>query len=310
MENEEILNPDLPICDAHHHLWDRPNDRYLVREFLRDTGSGHNIVKTVFVGCKTMYRQDGPVEMRPVGETEFIERITAKNLSSQQGTIQVAAGIIGFADLTLGMAIEPVLEAHITAGKGRFLGIRMVGKWKTNPKWREGFACLGKYGLNFDAFNIGTFAEVAELAGAFPATTIILNHIGGVLGIGPFSSERDDMIAKWRHGISLLPEHPNIFIKLGGLGMASFGFGWAERTTKPNSIEIARTIAPYYLECIEKFGTKRCMFESNFPVDRISYSYNSIWNAFKLIVKDFSPDEQSDLLHNTAVRAYRLMRRL
>ena len=306
LEHEEIVNPDLPICDAHHHLWDRPNDRYLVEEFLQDTGVGHHIVKSVFVQCKTMYRQDGPPEMQPVGETEFIERITAPALSGQQRITRVAAGIVSFADLTLGVAVAPVLEAHLIAGKGRFRGIRMIGKWKVNPKWREGFACLEKYGLTFDAFNTGTFTEVAELARAFPATTIILNHIGGVLGIGPFSPKRDDVLAEWRYGISVLADCSNVVIKLGGLGMSSFGFGWAERTTKPDSVELAQAITPYYLECIEKLGIRRCMFESNFPVDRVSYSYTVMWNAFKRIVHNFSVNEQSALFHDTAVRVYRL----
>ncbi|RJQ37928.1 MAG: amidohydrolase [Dehalococcoidia bacterium] len=302
-EQEQIINPEQPICDAHHHLWDRPGDRYLVEEFLRETIGGHNIVKSVFVGCKTMYRQDGPPEMSPVGETEFIERITAP---TRTGKTKVAAGIVGTADLTLGAAVAPVLEAHIAAGKGRFRGIRVIGNWKVNPKWREGFNYLEKYGLSFDAFNTGTLSEVAELARTFPDTTIILNHIGGVLPIGPFAPDHERMVAEWRRGIEELSSCPNAVIKFGGLGMRTFGFGWAERETKPDSIEMAKIVKPYFMDCVENFGADRCLFESNFPPDRVSYSYTVLWNAFKRITKDFSPDEQAALFCSNAARVYRL----
>lgn len=301
-DKEQIINPGLPICDAHHHLWDRPGDRYLVEEFLKDTGGGHRIAKSVFIGCKTMYRQDGPPKMQPVGETEFIERITAP---AQKSATKVAAGIVSFADLSLGAAVAPVLEAHVAAGKRRFRGIR-TSRPQGNPKWREGFACLEKYNLSFDAWQTGTLAEVADLAKAFPATTIILNHLGGPFGIGPVSEKRDEVISEWRRGLAALAACPNVVIKLGGLGMRSFGFGWAERPTPADSVELARRMAPYYLECIEKLGTGRCLFESNFPVDRVSYSYTAMWNAFKRIVKDFSPYEQSALFFDNAVRVYRL----
>lgn len=299
---EEPINPDLPICDAHHHLWDRPDDRYLVEEFLRDTSGGHRIVKTVFVGCKTMYRPDGPQEMQPVGETEFIARITDP---SQEGRTRVAAGIVSFANLNLGAAVAPVLEAHLAAGKGRFRGIR-TSKPLADRKWREGFACLEKYGLSFDAWQTHQLTGVADLAKAFPATTIILNHIGGPFGIGPLSEQHEEMITEWQRGITALANCPNVFIKLGGLGMRSFGFGWHGRKNPPSSVELARSMAPYYLWCIEKFGVDRCVFESNFPVDKLSYSYNVMWNAFKRIVEDFSVNDQLALFHDTAVKAYRL----
>jgi predicted TIM-barrel fold metal-dependent hydrolase len=301
-DKEAIINPNLPICDAHHHLWDRPDNRYLVEDFLRDTGSGHRIVSSVFIGCKTMYRRDGPPELQPVGETEFIERITAPTQNSET---KVAAGIVGFADLALGEAVAPVLEAHIVAGKGRFRGIRS-NKWLGNPKWLEGFSCLGRYNLSFDAWQTGSLTEVADLARVFPNTTIILNHIGGAFGIGPFSENRKEVLDEWRRGMTALAECHNVVVKLGGLGMGSFGFGWAGRENPPDPVEIAKAIAPYCLECIKKFGTSRCMFESNFPVDRVSYSYDVIWNAFKLVVKGFSPGEQSALFYENARGVYHL----
>ena len=322
LTKETPIAPDLPICDAHHHLWDPPDDRYLVDEFLQDIAGGHNVLKTVFVGCKTMYRKDGPQEMQSVGETEFVQSITAPAVSEQHGMTKVANGIVSFADLTLGAAVAPVLEAHIVAGKGRFRGIRQVFRWHadteigsgvktpkplSDPKLREGFACLEKYGLSFDAWqNHSQLMEMADLARVFPNTTIVVNHIGGPLGIGPLGEKHEEVLTEWRHGITVLADCPNVVIKLGGLGMRGYCFDWHERANPPGSVELAEVMAPYYLWCIERFGVERCMFESNFPVDKLSYSYTVMWNAFKHIVKDFSANDQSSLFHDTAVKVYRL----
>jgi len=324
LTKEAPIAPDLPICDAHHHLWDRPNDRYLLEEFLRDIAGGHNVVKTVFVGCKTMYRENGPQEMRPVGETEFVRSITVPTASDQYGITQVACGIVGFADLTLGTAVAPVLEAHIAAGKGRFRGIRQVFRWHARPdirpeaktpkslsdlKLREGFACLEKYGLSFDAWQTySQLTELATLARAFPNTTIVVNHIGGALGIGPLAEKREEVLMEWQRGVTALASCPNVVIKLGGLGMRGYCFGWHEQASPPSSVELAKAMAPHYLWCIEQFGVDRCMFESNFPVDKLSYSYTVMWNAFKRIVKDFSTNDRAALFHDTAVKVYRLTR--
>jgi len=323
LTTEDPIDPGLPICDPHHHLWDHPGNRYLIEELLQDTGGGHNIVQTVFVECRSMYKKDGPDEMRPVGETEFVQGIAAQSASGQYGTTRVAAGIVGHADLTLGAAVAPVLEAHIAASSNRFRGIRHSSTWDASadvrsymnppkgllldPRFREGFACLQKYSLSFDAWLYHPqLTELADLARAFPNVPIIVDHIGGLLGIGPYAGKREEVFQQWKSGIDALASCPNVVVKLGGLGMPLCGFGWNERATPPNSTELAEAMAPYYQSCIEQFGANRCMFESNFPVDKVSYSYTVMWNAFKRIAKDFSPKERAALFHDTAVRVYRL----
>jgi predicted TIM-barrel fold metal-dependent hydrolase len=337
LTKEDPLEPELQICDPHHHLWDypdsfpedrvpasaRPVRHYLLKDLLEDVGGGHNIVRTVFLQCSSQYRKDGPPEMSPVGETEFVQGIAAQAASGQYGNTLIAAGIISFADLTLGAAVSPVLEAHIAASRNRFRGIRFITTWDAspdvssrvkNPKlladpvFREGFACLQRYNLSFDSWLYHTqLLDLADLAKAFPYTMIILNHIGGPLGIGPYAGRREKVFQVWKRGIAALAVCPNVLVKLGGLGMPLNGFSWFERPMPPGSAELAQAMAPYYNYCIEKFGVSRCMFESNFPVDRTSYSYTVVWNAFKRIAKDFSPSEKAALFYDTAVRAYRLM---
>jgi predicted TIM-barrel fold metal-dependent hydrolase len=336
LTKEEPLGPALPICDPHHHLWDYPDSfpesrvrqsarsmrHYLLEHLLKDTTGGHNIVQTVFIECGSMYRKDGPQELRPIGETEFVQGIAAQSASGQYGNTAVAAGIVGFADLMLGSEVARVLEAHIETSKKRFRGIRFNTTWNASPeissrvntpnllsneKLREGFVELHKYKLSFDAMlYFQQLQGLVDLARAFPETPIILNHIGGPLGVGPYAGKRKEVLLEWKQGIAALSACPNALVKLGGMGMPRIGFGWHEMPKPPNSAELAKDMAPYYLWCIEKFGTKRCMFESNFPPDRISYSYTVLWNAFKRITKDFSPSERADLFNNTAMKAYRL----
>ena len=326
MTTEEPIDPDLSICDPHHHLWDGPGDRgrYLLGEYLQDAGSGHKIVKTVFVECGAMYRKDGSQEMRPVGETEFVQGIATQNARGQYGMTAVAAAIVGFADLTLGADVVPVLEAHIAASKNRFRGIRQsctwdgdrailtMGKGKgmmLDTKFREGFACLQQYGLSFDAWQYYTqLSELADLARAFSDTPIIVNHTGGLLGIGRYAGKRQEVFQEWKRGVTELASCPNVMMKLGGLGMPRCGFGWHEQINPPSSTELAVAMGPYYRFCIEVFGTERCMFESNFPVDKVSYSYTVLWNALKRICEGCSSKERSALFHDTAVKAYRLER--
>lgn len=333
LTNEEPLDHDLPICDSHLHLWYlpdpfyearkragkemRPTDCYTVDDFLQDNSGGHNITRTVFAECGSMYRESGPQEMQPVGETEFIA-----SLSGQYGSTEITAGIVGFADLTLGAAVAPVLEAHISAGKGRFRGIRArdlhqfgspenILTLLSDAKFLEGFACLEKYGLSFDFWPTHTqLIEIVELAKNFPHTTVILNHIGDHIGdplvIGSDAGKREEAFQQWKREIAAVATCPNVVIKLGGLGMPLYGFGWHERATPLSSAELAEVMAPYCLWCIEQFGADRCMFESNFPGDKVSYSYIVVWNAFKRIVKNFPPSAQSALFHDTAVRVYHL----
>ncbi|MFC1861790.1 amidohydrolase family protein [Chloroflexota bacterium] len=317
---EDAIEPDLPICDAHYHLHTSPDKSYMTEDFLRDTAGGHRVLQAVYVEANSGYRPNDDIAMSPVGETEFV---LAQRKTVEVRVPDIASGIVGFADLTLGKTVERVLAAHIAAGEGRFRGIRHLANWDASPvimgnrvrqkgllldpKFREGFAYLQKYGLSFDAWAFyPQLRELLDLVQAFPETTIILEHIGGPIHIGPYAGKHQEVLREWRQRISELAKCPNLFLKLGGLGMPTFGFDWDQRPMPPRSSEVAEAAAPYLLYCIEKFGVNRCMFESNFPVDKKAYSYTVVWNAFKLVTKDFSLDERSALFHGTAVKAYRL----
>ncbi len=313
---ESALDPELPICDPHHHLWDHPGNRYLQDELLADTGGGHRVRSTVFVECMSGYRGDGPQELRPVGETEFVER----QAPGARDTA-VAAAIVSFADLTLGAAVEPVLEAHAAASP-RFRGIRHAAGWDASPdvrnshtrppkglladaSFREGLRRLAARDLVFDAWLYHPqLPELTALARAVPQAQIVLDHIGGPLGIGPYADKRADVLDSWRGAITELARCPNVVVKLGGLTMPICGFAWHQRETPPGSAELAEALAPYYLHCIEQFGPSRCMFESNFPVDKASCSYTVLWNAFKRVARGFTPEERALLFHDTATRVY------
>jgi predicted TIM-barrel fold metal-dependent hydrolase len=322
---ETALEPDLPIIDPHHHVWDTPQrGRYLLPELLADIGGGHKIVSTVFLECQSMFRESGPEEMRPVGEVEFVNGIAAMSASGRYGKTRVCEAIIGWADLMLGSPVHEVLEAEIAAGGGRFRGVRygtshddsIVGKFVSrpippkrllDPKFREGFAELGKIGLTFDSWHFHPqLPDLVDLAHAFPDTTIIVDHVGGALGVGPYAGRAAEILTVWRKSIAALAELPNVNIKLGGLGMTSFGFGFQEREMPPSSQELADTWRPYVETCIEAFGPTRCMFESNFPPDKQSCGYTELWNAFKRITANASASEKMELYSGTAARVYRL----
>jgi L-fuconolactonase len=320
---EEALEPDLRICDPHHHLWDHPESRYLLDELLADTRA-HRIEKTVFVECGSMYRADGDEARRPVGETEFVQGIAAQSASGGYGAMRANAGIVGHANLLLGAAVDDVLEAHLIASPDRFRGIRHSAAWHPSdqirrshsappphmlaePRFREGFARLAKHGLSFDAWLYHTqLDELTDLARSYEDTTIVLDHVGGPLGIGPFEGLRDEVFPVWQHAISTIARCPNVHVKLGGLQMPICGFGWHKRPRPPSSAELVETLGPYYLHCIDAFGPDRCMFESNFPVDKASCSYSVLWNGFKRLTRGFGEGERAALFHDTAVRVYRL----
>ena len=319
---EEALEPELPICDPHHHFWDRPNDRYFLDDLLSDLSGGHNVVSTVFIECQAMYRKDGPEEMKTLGQTEFVQGIVAQNASGRYGNIDVAAGIVAFANLAIGSEVERVLEAH-QAVTPNLRGVRHITAFDGSPdvprprpfpeglfgdaKFREGFAVLEKLGLSFDAYIYHPqLHELADLANAFPGVTIILNHVGGPLGVGPYAGKRDQIFEEWKGSMTAVAASPNVVVKVGGLVMPVCGFDWHERAMPTTSGSLAQATAPYYLHCIEQFGPNRCMFESNFPVDKIACSYTVLWNAFKRLAHDFSPSEQAALFHDTATRVYRL----
>lgn len=321
---EPILEPELPIVDPHHHLWERDGWRYLLDELLADIGSGHNVVATVFIQARSMLRQSGPVELRPVGETEFVNGVAAMSASGGYGKTRVCAGIVGHADITLGSRVEAVLEAHLRAGGDRFRGIRHITAWDADPitlnpanpaprgilgdaKFREGFAVLGRLRLSFDAWLYHPqIDELTALARAFPNVPIVLNHVGGPLGIGAYDGKHKDVFPGWAASIKALAGCQNVHIKLGGLGMRIGGFGFHQQSEPPSSEALAVTFRPYIETCIEAFGPSRSMFESNFPVDKGSYSYPVLWNAFKLLAKGASAADKADLFAGTATRFYRL----
>jgi len=330
---EDVLEPALPIVDPHHHLVERPETgRYLLPELLADTGSGHNIVATVYLEWLSMYRAAGSAEMRPVGEIEFANGVAAMAASGGYGKTQVCAGIVGYADLSLGGAVEKVLQAEIAAGGGqvgqpgggRFKGIRYISAthpdqsaWGSptlrpegmlvDPKVREGFAVLGKLGLTFDAWCYHTqLGELIDLARAFPDQRIVLDHVGGAIGLGRYKGKRDEVFAEWSGRIKELATCPNVHIKLGGLGMRMFGFDVHEQTEPPSSATLAGLWRPYIETCIAAFGPERAMFESNFPVDKGSGSYQVFWNAFKRIAAGAGASEKAALFSGTATRFYGL----
>ena len=319
---EDILEPDLPIIDPHHHLWDRPGSRYYLDELLADTGSGHNVVATVFLQCFWAYRDTGPEELRPVGETEFVASV-AEEAERRNARTRACAAIVGYADLRLGDRVDAVLEEHLTAGGGRFRGIRhgaarhpdLSASITTPPplglmgeaSFRAGFARLAKHGLSFDAWQYHTqLDELLDLARQFPDVPIVINHVGGPLGVGPFRGKRDEVFAAWRESMRKLAGCPNVSVKLGGLAMVVNGFDFHKQVLPPSSGELAQAWRPWMAECIEAFGASRCMFESNFPVDKGMCGYPVLWNAFKRIAAGASGDEKRALFHDTAGRFYRI----
>ena len=344
---EAILDPDLPIVDPHHHLWDRRGyappprvagaapehpfitaiadaRRYLLDELLADTGSGHKVVATVFVECGAFYRADGPVDFRPVGETEFVNGVAAMSASGTYGEMRACAGIVSKADLLLGDAVKPVLEAHIKAGGGRFRGIRNSASFSADPEvlgplnrvaeglyrdatFRKGFAHLAPMGLTFDAWLLEPqLSDVIELARAFPDQTIVLDHVGTPLGRGGYAGKLPERFGVWRDNIHELAKSPKVVVKLGGLAMAFCNFPSFLAEPRAPSEQLAAEWGPYIETCIEAFGPERCMFESNFPVDMGACSYATLWNAFKRIAAGYSATEKTALFSGTATKTYRL----
>ncbi len=326
LTQEPTLEPELPICDPHHHFWDGrtdriPYQRYLLHELIADIHCGHNVRSTVFIEARAMYRPDGPVELRPVGEVEFVQGLAAASASGLYGPCRAAAAIIGHANLNLGDRVQPVLEALQAASPNRFRGIRHTVTWDPHPEvgnrekegvlatadFRAGAHVLARLGLSLDTgLCFPQLPELAAFAKAVPNLTIILNHLGGLNRVGPYGHRDDEVLATWRRGIAAVAVCPNVHLKLGGIGMPRLGFDWHERTTPIGSEELATSMAPFMTYCIEQFGPDRCMFESNFPPDKVSFSHHILFNAFKRFSKGYSASERAALLHDTAVRAYRI----
>ena len=322
---EQALEPDLPIIDPHHHLWDDGRGRYLLDEVLADIGGGHNVTQTVFIECRANYRFDGPEALKPLGEVEFVNGVAASSASGNYGPTRIATGIVGQADLRLGAAVEDTLTRQLALTGGRFKGIRWsiphdphpeIGNFvahyvepgiSQDPTWRQGYAQLGKLGLTFEGWCYHPqIPELSVLAHAFPDVTIILDHVGGFIGVGPYAARRDEEFLRWKRSLVELASHRNVVCKLGGLGMAVFGFDVHDKPVPPSSETLAGLWRPFIETCIDAFGVDRCMFESNFPVDKQSCDYTACWNAFKRITAGASAAEKAALDHDTAARVYRL----
>src|SRR6201997_788221 len=324
LHSEAIIEPERPIIDPHHHLWDRGGLRYMIEEMADDIASGHNITATVYVDCRSMYRASGPEAFRPVGEVEFANGVAAMSASGGYGKAQICAGIVSHVNLLLGDAAKPVLEAEIAAGGGRFRGIRHSSAWDADPDiahiyatrpkgllldpaFRKGFACLASLDLSFDAWLFHPqLGELADLARAFPDTRIVLDHCGGPAGIGSYANRREEIFPVWKTSIQEIAKCPNVVVKLGGLAMRLLGHDFHERPVPPSSEELATAWQPYIETCIEAFGPERCMFESNFPPDKGQCSYQVIFNAFKRIAAQYSEAEKTALFSKTATDVYRL----
>ena len=339
---EDAIDPDQPIVDPHHHLWDRrprpelkegmrTHLRYLGDDLMEDIqGGGHNVIDTVFVECRAMYREDRSDPLASVGEVEFVQGVAAMAASGLYGEgARCCGGIVGFANLTQGDAVEPTLRALMAAG-ANFRGIRHAHGWHASPDinnshhptrdiegllgkadYRAGIAVLDDLGLTLDSWGFHTqLEEVADLASAFPGLTIVMNHIGGPMAYGPYEGQRETTVFDtWLRGMQAVAECSNVVVKVGGCGMPTYGFGHEQGDDGPPASDVlAAAWKPYFKHVVELFGAERCMFESNFPVDKVSCSYTSLWNAFKIIAREleFSEDEKNALFYGTAARAYSL----
>jgi L-fuconolactonase len=331
---EPAIDPALPVIDTHHHLYDKLADRflalgggrrrYLIDEMLADIeASGHHVVATVFVDADAMYRQDGPAEYRVIGETEFANGQAAMSASGLYGDPRLCAAIVSTTDLGLGDRVKGVLEAHIAAGGSRFRGVRQTGAWDADASifggmfkngaglyrdraFRRGFAHLAPLGLSFDAFVLSTqLPDVADLAAAFPDTRIVLDHVGGPIGIGPYRGRLAEMFPAWERDMREIARRPNVAVKLGGLGSFINGFPTYNANPPASSAALSADWRPYVETCIEAFGATRCMFESNYPVDSGAGSYGTIVNAYKRLTAACSASERASIFSGTALEIYR-----
>ncbi|WP_330208788.1 MULTISPECIES: amidohydrolase family protein [unclassified Pseudomonas] len=319
---EPVVDPGRSIVDAHHHLWDRPGQRYLAEDYLVDVTGGHRVVASVYVQCRSMLSVDAAEPVQPLGEVEYANGVAAHSASGLMGSLRMCTAIVGGANLLLGDEVAPVLELMRHRAGNRFRGIRNATAWHadqrlvSNPKpappgllqapaFRRGVAHLARHGLSLDVWAYHTqLDEVVELAKAFPELVIIVDHLGGPLGAGPYAGRRDEVFVSWASMLVRLARYPNIRMKLGGMGMRVAGFDLDTRPDPPGSSELAQLWRPYLIHAIETFGVERCMFESNFPVDKGMFSYRVLWNAFKRVVFDFTDDQKDRLFSGTAAEVY------
>ncbi len=323
-QQEKPLFADLPIIDTHHHLWDLKGYRYLIDEYAADIASGHNVVASVFCECSTMWRANGPTEMRPVGEVEFVLGQGAISRSGKFGPADVAMGIIGFADLTLGAVVEEVLTAEVASANGRLVGIRSEANWDADPaignsptaswkhmllddKTQQGIRKLQSVGLPLDIWVYHPqLADVVAVADRNPDLTIVLNHCGGPIGYGAYAGQLKETFAMWQRSIQEVAKRPNVVCKVGGILSRSATFNYVEAALPPTSEELASIWTPWFSTCFEALGMQRCLYESNFPVEKLGTSYAVLLNVFKRILSSFSEDERQAFFAGNASRIYKL----
>jgi L-fuconolactonase len=322
LRQEPALEPDTPLIDPHHHLWDRGGHTYLPADFAADVAaSGHRVLQTVYVECLSEFRRTGPAALQPVGETEFVAGLSG--LRTGPGGPSVADGIVARADLSLGDAVQEVLDAHEQAGQGRLRGIRFASAFDTDPAIHKayptragmlrepevhaGARCMARRGLSFDAWLFfHQLDDLYALACACPDLAIVIDHCGAPIGIGPYADRRPEIFETWRTALQPFAALPQVSLKFGGMAMPVAGFGWRSLDAPPDSEVLAQAWKPYFDVCLDIFGPQRCMFESNFPVDRTGCTYGSLWNAFKRLAAPLSADERDALMQGTARRVYRL----
>jgi L-fuconolactonase len=319
---EAIIDGALPVVDAHHHIWDPPGARYLLDELLSDVKSGHKVDATVFMECHSMYRTSGPEDMQVVGETEYMANLAERSEKDKSTSTRVCAAIVGTVDLELGDRVEPVLEAHLAAGRGRFRGIRArvasdpdrsINPHGTPPgvlvadQTRRAIAAVGRQGLSLDVWVLQTqLGDALDVCKRFPDLPIIVNHVGGPLGMGPYRGRREELFKDWARNIQALGKMPNASMKLGGMAMRYLGLDFHLQPEPPSSDTLVAAWQPYFDTCVKAFGPDRCMFESNFPVDKAMCGYPVLWNAFKKLCRAYSASERSAMLADTAKRVYRI----
>ncbi len=321
---EEALEPELPIVDAHHHLLDQPSNRYLFDDYREDAESGHQIIASVFVECRSMYRQSGPDELKPVGETGFVAGVAAQNEGAQHGPNRLCAAIVANVDFSLGARFDTVIEQHIAASDGRLRGFRGRSAWDKDTDLNRfgtlphvllrddtatAVAGIAKRGYPLDIWVYQTqLDEIVNLGRRFPDLQIIVDHVGGPLGCGPYHDRRQEMFPAWAQGIKKVAELPNVSMKFSGLGTRYPGFLYDQASHPPSSDQLTNDWRPYFEICLEAFGPRRCMFASNFPGDKSCFSFTTLWNSFKKLSRSLSHDERKSLLSETATRVYRIPR--
>ncbi|WP_425072125.1 amidohydrolase family protein [Sagittula sp. S175] len=315
LAQEDILAPGQPILDAHHHLWDRPEGRYRAAELMADVRAGHDVRASLYVQCRTGYRTDGPEPLRPVGEVETV-------LDWTRGQDRFPAGIVAMADLQLGDAVRPVLEALTEAGQGRVKGIRNSTAWHADPAVQSnpapppdgllrsaaflaGARAVAGAGLCLDVWAYETqLDEVRALARALPDLTVIVDHCGGPLGVGQHDRFDPDNFHDWRAALASVAALPNTRIKIGGFGLRVFGWRYADAALPPKSETLAQDWQPWVETCLDLFSPDRAMFESNFPVDKGQFGYRALWNAFKRLAAPLGQDDKDALFWRSAARTY------